>query len=305
MTGVVGGRLEDCSRTTVAGRVREFVATYRGSFARTDTVVVVPDAFYPHHESTGLVTNLDVVESLCAEVAALVDDVVVVPAVAEDTARGTVPELLGYGDLDAGSNVSVRAAADCRSVDQTVGLADGAADTKRATVTLPRPLVDHPVVPVPTLRNSPGDVHAGTMRTLELLADHPADDDPDRRWRYAAAVHDHVDPHFAVLDGTYAYAGRPHRARFLAAGTDLVALDGLGAFLLDLDRGDCPALRDRGWDGGYQYVEGFSTDALRQELPNERPPAPDEEGLMEKGYRLYARLSGDALPPQVLSEGSQ
>jgi uncharacterized protein (DUF362 family) len=303
MTGVVGDRLADCSRDASQARLRELVATYRGSFARTDTVVLVPDAFYPHHPSTGLVTNPDVVAALAAEIAALVDDVVVLPAVAQDTARGSVPELLGYDDLDAGSNVAVRTAADCRTVERQVRLADEGGATERR-VSLPRPLVDSPVVPVPTLRNSPGHVLAGTMRTLELLADHDADDADDRRWRYAAAVHDLVDPQFGVLDATYAFAGRPHRARCLAASTDLVALDGLGAFLLDLDRDDCPELRARDWEGGYQYAEGFSADALRQELPNERPPKPDDDGLMETGYRLYARLSGDALPPQVLPEGS-
>lgn len=303
MTAVVGTRLDDCGGQSVDVSVRDVCSMFRRTFARTDTVVVVPDAFYPYHESTGLVTNLDVVEAVSTEIAAQVDDVLVLPAVGNPTATGTVLDLLGYDTLGEPSNVTVRPLPACQTVQRRLRLPGGHTAPKTVEVDLPRVLVDSPVVTVPTLRNSPGDVLAGSMRTLELLVDQPGTT-PDQRWRSAAAITDLVDPDLSVLDGTYVYAGRPHRGRFVAAGSDPVAVDALGAFLLEAGRRDVPELREHGWEGGYKYVDGFSSDALRQQLPNEDPPTPDEEGLMEKGYRLYARLSGDVLPPQVLPEGS-
>jgi hypothetical protein len=141
------------------------------------------------------------------------------------------------------------------------------------------------------------------MRTLGLIAAE-IDGECDERWRTAAATYPVAEPRLSVLDGSYVFAGRPHRGGFVAAGTDAVGVDRLGAWLLGLDPGDVPELSVHGWSGAYEYVEGLSADALANELPNDGPPPSDDPGLLERGYRLYARISGDLVPPQALPEES-
>lgn len=300
MTELVGDRFDD-RRVGVESCVREVVSTFRSEFAADESVVVVPDAVYPHHESTGLVANPAAVSAVCAELAPLVDDLFLLPAVGS-TARSTVVDLLDYDAVAEGVGATLVAPLDTDTVTTTVTL-DGPEGDDTVDVTLPRPLLDAAVVAVPTLRNSPGDVAAAGMRTLGLVAAEVGDE-TDERWRTAAATYPVAQPRLSVLDGSYVFAGRPHRGGFVAAGSDAVGVDRLGAWLLGFDPGDAPALSVHGWSGKYEYVRGLSADALADELPDDGPPPGDEPGLLERGYRLYARISGDLVPPQALPEES-
>lgn len=300
MRNLVGRRFDD-PRFGVESRVREVVSTFRSEFGADESVVVVPEAVYPYHESTGLVANPATVTAVCAELAPLVDDLFLMPAVGS-AERSTVVDLLDYEDVADRVGATLVSPRDPEPTASIVAL-DGPGGDDRVDLTLPRPLTDAAVVPVPTLRNSPGDVAASSMRTLGLIADEVGDE-TDEPWRTAAATEPIVDVRLSVLDGSYVFDGRPHRGGFVAAGSDVVAVDSLGAWLLHLDPGDAPALSVHGWSGGYEYVEGLSADALASELPNVDPPPSDEPGLLERGYRLYTRISGDLVPPQALQEES-
>ena len=101
----------------------------------------------------------------------------------------------------------------------------------------------------------------------------------------------------SVLDGTYSYTGTPQRSLFVAASRDVGDLDRWVVDLLsepnDVDaEGVEPVAEPR----------AVSTADLRERFGVPRsfdvPDALDD--AMGAGYRLYGRLTGDAVPPQFL-----
>jgi uncharacterized protein (DUF362 family) len=303
MTDPVGTRLQELSDAVIGSTVREFVADVRQEVVEESSLVLVPDAYYPHHESTGLVTHPAALEALCMELTSLVDDLFVLPAIGRDADAETTLELLGYDRIETIRDVRLRLPEDCERCCLSVRVLDSESEPQRLTVSAPRPLIDHAVVTVPTLRTT-GTIVAPGLRTLAMqLTDleHPS---APYDWTHAVAADAIAEPVLSLLDGTYVFAGRPHRGRFLVAGADATTVDEVAATILDLSAEEVPSLEALGWNGEYRYVDGLSPDALARSLPDEAPAEPSDRPLQKRGYQLYARLTGDGVPPQLLEEDS-
>lgn len=247
-----------------------------------DSVVLLPDAHYPYHRSTGLVTNPDVVE----ELAALVD---------APTAIG-VPDGV-HLDADRTSRYLGLAGVADRTDSELVDLA-GARDVERqvrfvdsaVTLAVPEPLLESPVVVVPTARR---DQRFGVAAGMVTLA-HAVTPTPTRAELLAAARV--CWPSVSVLDATYTYPGEPRRTGLLAASDDVVALSRRAAETVGVDPADVSHLEARRTPPSPGSVLPFG---------RSREPQAGEDGLMEAGYRAYARMTGDLLPPQMLPRGEE
>jgi hypothetical protein len=275
----VVGRRTDVAGPGLSGAVTDLVADCAPAF---DDVVVVPDCHYAFHPSTGMVTNPDVVEALVETLSTTADVTLALP---DSRWVDDAPSMLGYDGLADRTGCSTLALADADTVERTVRV-----DDERHTVAVPEPLDERPVVVAPTLRADPdlagamvtvAEAAVGSRERLDVVA--------------ATAV---VDPVFTLLDGTYTYTGVPHRGRFLVAGTDAPAVDRAVAPVAGLAPTDVDALRPFGV--GREAIEGLHAEALADELPHERtdPDGGEPHPAMGAGFRLYARLTGDLVPPQ-------
>jgi hypothetical protein len=124
---------------------------------------------------------------------------------------------------------------------------------------------------------------------------------------YGRVTNELLAPELGVLDGTYVFPGRPHRARFLVGTTEPATLDAVGTALLGTGRSRIDRLRPT---DEWPYVAGLSVEAIARDLSEgtstidtllEFVPSTDGGGaeLMARGYRAYARLAGDIVPPMV------
>lgn len=300
MAGLTGVRLRSCAPAAIEREVLSLVARSRtpatpSLAARSRppercSVVVVPDAHYPFHPSTGQVTHPAVIEAVCRALGPVAGDISVLVAGSDHVDDESVAEWLGYPRLAADTGCTLLTPANCERTAETVTV-----DDRQVRVSLPRPLVETTVVNVPTLRGTGEGGLAGGMATLGRLADH----DGPAAERAVAATRA-VAPARTLLDGTWVYAGRPHRARFLLAGADPGDVDRVGATLLGVE--EPPALQHWAGSSDRPAVDGLSVPALAAELPDGRGSSGDSD-LLERGYRLYARLSGDLYPPQVIAGG--
>lgn len=289
---VVGRR---CDTTTAAlgGAVTELVedcpATLDGR------VLVLPDAHYPFHPSTGAVTNPDTVEVLVETLTSRGADVTLcLPATpwAEGTDSTTY---LGYDGIVDRTGVETLALGDAPTVERRVHI-----DDRTVEIEVPEALEADPLAVVPTLRTGPDRSLAAALVTTAIGAtgESEADLTPDEVVAATAVC----DPTFTLLDGTYTYTGAPHRSRFLVAGTDAPAVDRAAAALVGTAPADVPYLAPFGI--GREPVDGLDVESVADALPNEKP-APDMSdsgGPGAMGYRLYARVTGDLVPPQFMGE---
>ena len=275
----VVGRRTDVRGPGLSGAVTDLVADCGPGL---DDVLLLPDCHYSYHPSTGMVTNPDVVEALIEALASTTDVTLALPASewVEDA-----PSLLGYDGLADRTGVETLALGESDTVERTVRI-----DDARHTVAVPAPLDEQTVVAVPTLRADPG--LAAAMVTLGQGAT------GSRETRDVVAASAVVDPEFVLLDGTYTYTGAPHKGRFLVAGTDAPSVDRAVAPITGLKPSDVPYLRPFGV--GREAIEGLHTEDLAAELPHEAtdPDGGDPHPAMGAGFRLYAKVTGDLVPPQ-------
>ena len=280
----VVGRRTDVSGPGLAGAVTDLVADCGPDL--TD-VLVLPDCHYPYHPSTGMVANPDVVEALVETLVSTTDVTLALPAsrYVEDA-----PSMLGYDALADRTGVETLDLGTADTVERTVRI-----DDARHTVELPELLDARPVVAVPTLRADPG--LAAAMVTVGQGAT------GSREARDVVAASAVVDPAFVLLDGTYTYTGVPHKGQFLVAGTDAPSVDRAVAPVAGVKPNDVPYLRPFGV--GREAIEGLHAEELAAELPREDtdPSGGEPHAAMGAGYRLYAKVTGDLVPPQF-SRGS-
>lgn len=289
--GRIVGRRCETSTAALDGAVTELVGECAPDFGDEERVLIVPDVHYPFHPSTGAVTNPDAVEVLIEALASRGGDVALwlppTPWVeGTDSAR-----YLGYEGVAARTGVETVTPEDAGTVERTVHAGD-----RTVVVDLPAPLVEEPVGVVPTLRTDPDRPLAAAVLTTAL----GALGDPSTAEIVAATAA--VDPAFVLLDGTYTYTGAPHRSRFLIAGRSAPAVDRAAAPLVDLAPADVEYLAPFGV--GREAVEGLDVGAIAAALPNESLEAGMDEGggPAAAGYRLYARVTGDLVPPQFLGD---
>jgi uncharacterized protein (DUF362 family) len=296
MSDPVVGRRCDPTTAAVGGAVTELVEACAPSLE--GRALVLPDVHYPFHPSTGAVTNPDTVEVLVETLTSRGADVTLClphSPWAEGTDAATY---LGYDAVADRTGVETLALGDAPTVERRVRV-----DGRTVDVEVPEALVTDPLAVVPTLRTSADHPLVAALVTTAMgaLGEGEAALDPDEVVAATAAC----DPAFTLLDGTYTYVGAPHRSRFLVAGTDAPAVDRAAARLVGTAPADVPSLAPFGI--GREAVEGLDVAALADALPGESPAAPvgEGDGPAAMGYRLYARVTGDLVPPQFMGEDDE
>lgn len=296
MTGATGVRLADLSRDRVDEAVASLLDPHREALRGADRLLVLADATYPHHPSTGTVANPAVVGAVAAWLRAAVPDAAVEVAVsgsryAPDELTARLP---GFerAAADAGAGV---VALDAEPVERhRVDRPDG-----ERRVDLPRPLADAAVVPVASLRC--GRRYGVEAAAVTLAA--AAGDDPTPDPRAVATATAAVDVPAAVLDATYAFAGEPRETRVLVAAASVAGVDRAAAALLGEDPDEVPYLGSG--PATPPEIRGGSAAAVAAVLPADRDLSSNRPGTAAAwGYRFYAWLAGDAVPPQFAREPS-
>lgn len=290
MSELAGAELAALDTASVRRGVASLLEPSIEGLSSTEDLLVVPDVHYPFHPSTGMVTNPDVLEATLRELTARVD-----PA-------GIAVGCAGSRWLDAETtarHLRVDALTDRVGVDLlNLDAADRRepVDGRGVSVDVPAPLLDRTVVVVPSLRYPHGE---SALTAAATLARSVGDDSTGDEVAAAVAA---CDPLAVLLDGTYTYSGEPRKTRVLLAGERVAAVDRAVAAVLDLDA-DAPYLHEGDAPTGTLGVDGLSLASVAESLPRtgvERPGS--DGGIMERGYRLYAAISGDLTPPQAMRD---
>jgi hypothetical protein len=287
-----GGWVPDVDARTAAleSPLRTVLEPAVEGLAAADRITLVPDAHYPFHPSTGMVTDPAVVGAILARLERRTDADVAVAGASDE--RGTFERTaayLGYPDLLERFDAALVDLADEPATDEVV-----AVDGTSVAAAVPERLVETAAVVVPSLRPTEDGPVAGAMRTLAATVE--CDADPDRAPVAATRI---VDP-VAVLDATTAYGGDPVATNAVFAGP-APGVDAVATALLGRSREDDPAL-DPALEGEPVRLEGrdVDPDRLRARIPDgDLPPADDTHPAVSTAYRLYAAVAGDAVPPQL------
>ncbi|WP_436346759.1 DUF362 domain-containing protein [Natronorubrum sp. FCH18a] len=290
----------DARLATLESPVRSVLEPYVSSLTATDRITVVPDAHYPFHPSTGMVTDPAVVGSIADHLEGWTEaDVAVAGASDDRIAFDRTAEYLSYPDIAERFGAEIVDLADESRRNTVVTV-----DDDRLSVSVPERLLESTVVVVPTLRPTESGPVAGGMRTLGRLASSAAD-----AASTAVAAARAVEPALSVLDATTAFGGDPVAADALFAGPT-PQIDAIGSSLLERSIEEDPVLRSvfGAEDPSItaENVGGSGPDvdltSLRRRLSGgELPPRDDTHPAVTTAYRLYAAVAGDAVPPQLES----
>lgn len=269
--------------------VRRLLEPRAASLADADRITLVPDAHYPFHPSSGVVTDPAVVGALVAYLERETNAAVAVAGSSEYLSADRTGEYLDYDDVLDRFDASLFDPADTPRTDETVRLGD-----QPVALAIPDRLASGTVISVPALRPTRDGPLAGGMRTLARHVECSIDGGVA-----AAAVAAVVDPELSVLDATIAYAGEPYAAETLFTGP-VAAIDAVGARLLDRSLADDEAFEYALGDADGIRVDGVDLVALRDRCPSgELPPPTDPHPAVSLAYRTYAAVSGDGVPPQL------
>lgn len=257
-----------------------------------DDLVLVPDCTYPHHPSSGLVTEPALVAALARVVTNDYDvGVSVVGAAADVVERERTMELLGYEELLAGEGATLTSP----SADQDKRICHWKGNGEEPTwFAVPGALIEQPVIVVPSLRPSRDGGVAASIRTLARAID-PAL--PDLA---AVAAADIVEPALGILDGAVGFTDRPTAAGLLAGG-EPAALDAVVAQLLSVQLGRDAVLAEAvdheevTVQGGSRNFEGLQASLGTAEYPTASTPG----GVGRQLYEFYASAAGDVVPPHL------
>ena len=287
------------------------------ALADAGRITIVPDAHYPFHPSSGVVTDPAVVGAIVAVLERRLDaDLAVAGRSDETIAFDRTASALGYQSLLEGSGATlvdlageptVERVLDADSVEANGDPAEERHASEARRYSIPERLVEDAVIVVPSLRPTADGTVAGGMRTLSALVTTPTDDglagrDPGA---VAAAAGRAIDPVATVLDATVADDGRPATTNHLFAGTT-PAVDALGSSLLERPIEEDAALRRAFGSEPAVGVESVASGAepdlasIRTRLDGGGlPPGDDTHPAVTAAYRLYAAVGGDAVPPQL------
>lgn len=294
MTRVVGTRFDQLDPMSLSEGIRRVTDTLRSHLGDAGDVVLVPDAHYPYHPSTGMVTDPDVVFALAA---CLRDhlpdsDCVVGLRSSEVVDTDRTATYLGY-ESNVDSETSRVITLDAANRETTT------VETEAGTIELPSILVENEVVAVPSARYGAGTTLRGGLATIAVAAGANPADETSVRGAYEATT-----PVRSVVDATRTFTGEPYRACTLLAGTDVGGVDSVLARLLALDEDDAPGLPALTGSSSRVTVEGVDIEALSDELPaGSLPDSNDPHPLVQAGYQVYTAASGDVFPPQLRRDG--
>lgn len=282
MTSIAQESLLDVDDSSIRGALGTLLGGFPSAIDTSDEVLIVPEAHYPFHPSTGMVTNPTVVGSLVDLLEA--DAAIGLPGSQYVDAAQTA-QYLGYERLvdETGVRLLYLDSVDC--LERRVRFVD-----RQVRVSVPEPFQRASIVVVPTLRRSDSHRISGGMVTLARAVT----DDPTREDVLAASRA--CWPSLAILDATYAYDGEPDRRRLLLASDDVVGLEEKAAELLDVAPRSVPHL-SRG------HAPPTPIARVRETLEDTGTSSGDD--LLARGYRTYARLTGDLVPPQLLPRSEE
>lgn len=280
MTDVHTEQLTDVRPESIRSGLRSLLKLRERRLEAGSGVLLLPDVHYPYHPSTGLVTNPDVV----AELADLIDGDVAIGLPSSEFIDGTrAGQYLGYESASARTGADLLDLTAAGRVHRRIRFAG-----TTIPLQVPEPVLERSVVVVPTARRSAQRGVAAGMVTLALAIA----EDPGRLETIAAMRA--CWPEWTVLDATYTYETAPSRTDLLIASDDLIEVSLRAAEILDVARSDVPHLRTR-------KSPPSPLRSIASAVPGSGPGAAD--GLVDDGYRLYARLTGDLVPPQMLPRG--
>lgn len=273
--------------------------------ATAERIAIVPDAHYPFHPSSGMVTDPAVVGATVARLEDRTDaDIVVVGATDALIDFDRTAQYLGYDALLERFDADP---VDLADEDEPRTETAVTVDDRSIALTLPERLVDEPIVTVPTLRPTETGAIAGGARVLADFVDVGGVDANADADDAAVAATRAVDPALSVMDATIAYGGDPYAADALFAGAT-PAVDAVGSSLLERSIEEDGALRRIVGDTDEAPItmervggaDDLDIDAIRERLAGaELPPSDDTHPAVTAAYRLYAAVGGDAVPPQL------
>ncbi|MGQ3414272.1 DUF362 domain-containing protein [Natrinema sp. LN54] len=281
----------DARMAALESPVRDLLEPALETLADADRITLVPDAHYPFHPSSGMVTDPAVIGAIVARLEGRTDAEIAVAGASDDRiAFDRTAEYLGYASLLERFDADLVDLADDRRVDDICEV-----DGSPTAVSVPTRLAESTAVVVPSLRPSEDGPVAGAMRTLAGTVD--CDADPAR---VPVAATRTVDPALAVLDATTVYGDAPAAGDTLFAGSP-VDIDATATALLGRSLETDAALETARGDDGPVSVEGdVDFDRLRERVSDGELPPPDEtHPAVSTAYRVYAAVSGDAVPPQL------
>ncbi|MDF9745988.1 DUF362 domain-containing protein [Natrinema salsiterrestre] len=282
----------DARMAALESPVRDVLGPALETLADADRITVVPDAHYPFHPSSGIVTDPAVVGSVVARLERRTDaEIAVAGASDERISFDRTAAYLGYASLLERFDATLVDLADDARTEEVCAI-----DERPIPLSVPDRLVESRVVVVPSLRPTEDGPVAGAMRTLGSLVE--CDAAPSRAPVAATRV---LDPAVAVLDATIAYGGDPVAANTLFAGS-ADAVDAVATSLLGRSIESDDALETVRGDEGPVAVDGADVDLerLRDRIPTGGlPPADDTHPALSAAYRVYAAVAGDAVPPQL------
>lgn len=292
-------RLEAAVRDVLAPALE---SDTRSAALNADRIAIVPDAHYPFHPSTGMVTDPAVVGALVAHLEERTDaDIAVVGATDEYIDFDRTAQYLGYPALLERFDADLVDLADEAGTEDVYEI-----DDQSILLSVPERFAESTVVTVPTLRPTETGAIAGGMRRLGSLVDRPGETGAVTGISAAAATRA-VEPAVSVMDATIAYGGDPYASNALFAGTT-PAVDAIGTSLLGRSIEEDDALRRTvGTDDAPVALErvgpgddDLDISAIRQQLSGgELPPSDATHPAVTAAYRLYATVGGDAVPPQL------
>lgn len=264
-----------------------------------DRITIVPDAHYPFHPSTGVVTDPAVVGAIVARLEDRTDaDIAVAGVTDEYIDFDRTAQYLGYPSILDRFDAEL---IDLADEDEPRTDAVHEVDGWSVTLSVPERLAESAVVTVPSLRPTADGSIAGGMRRLGACVDCAGDPDVT-----AIAATRAIDPVGSVMDATMAYGDDPYAANALFAGP-VSAVDTVGTSLFERSIEEDEALRLTAVDGepvGLERVgtgvDALDLGALRNRLSGGTlPPSDATHPAVTAAYRLYAAVGGDAVPPQL------
>ncbi|MFD1564305.1 DUF362 domain-containing protein [Haloarchaeobius amylolyticus] len=283
----------DARLAALESPVRDVLDSSLGTLADADRITLVPDAHYPFHPSSGMVTDPAVIGAMVALLEDETDTEIAVAGASDDTiAFDRTADYLGYTSLlERFDATLVDLAAESR-VDEGYTV-----DGTPVMFSIPERLVESAVVVVPSLRPTADGPVAGAMRTLADFVD--SSGAPDQALSSVAATRV-LEPAVAVVDATTAYGGEPVAADVLFSGAPS-AVDAVASSLLGRSLETDDALKTVREDEEPVSVDGaVDFDRLRARIPDgELPPPDDPHPAVSTAYRVYAAVAGDAVPPQL------
>ncbi|AGB39114.1 DUF362 domain-containing protein [Natronococcus occultus] len=284
----------DTRRARLEDAVGTVLAPHRDRLEDADRVAIAPDAHYPFHPSTGVVTDPAVVGAVAAWLdRELGADVAVLGRSDDRIAFERTASYLGYDRLAERVGAALVDLADVPKRNEY-----RSAGGRSVALSVPEPLLESPTIVVPTLRPTAEGMVAGATRTLARLVRSTAEPE-----RIAIAVTRAVEPVLAVLDGVVAYGDDPAAVDAVLSGS-APAVDAVATSLLGRAIGDDEALSELVPEStrpvAVENLDELDLDAVRERLSGGRlPPSEDTHPAVSTAYRLYAATSGDAVPPQL------